>query len=132
VVIVDDEKSYVSLLREVLEQHLDCRIDVFTRPRDALEAIPQLHVGVVVTDFSMPQLNGIQFIQKAAALVPSAPFILITGHPAGMIDDEALRDLAPLKAVLLKPFRWRRLADEIVRLWPEPAERNHVRRAAHH
>ena len=119
VVIIDDEKSYTRLLSELLTEHLDCEITTFSRPRDALAALPKLDVGVVVTDYFMPQLNGAEFIVKAAPLVPGIPFILITGHTAAMINRDELAKLKPLKAVLLKPFGWKKLADEIVRLWPD-------------
>ena len=119
VVIIDDEKSYTRLLAELLSDHLECGITTFTRPRDALAAMPKLNVGVVVTDYFMPQLNGVELILKAAPLLPGVPFILITGHTDGMIDLASLTKVKPLKAILRKPFGWRKLADEIVRLWPE-------------
>ena len=119
VVIVDDERSYTNLLTELLSEHLDCRIVPFTRPLDALAALPDLNPGVIVTDYFMPQLNGVEFINQAALLAPGIPFVLVTGHPNGMINRDELSKLAPLKSILLKPFCWRKLRDEIVRLWPE-------------
>ena len=68
----------------------------------------------------MPQMNGVEFINKAAHVVPDVSFILITGHTVGMFNRDELAKIGPLKSVLLKPFSWRKLADEIVRLWPEP------------
>ncbi|MDB6169763.1 MAG: rpfG 2 [Verrucomicrobia bacterium] len=120
IVIIDDETSYARLLTEMMSVHLDCRIDAFARPLDALAALPTLDVGVVVTDYSMPQLNGVEFIAQASVLLPNVPFILITGHTAGMINSEELAKIGSLKCVMLKPFGWRKLAEEIIRLWPEP------------
>jgi len=120
IVLVDDEKSYLTLLTQLLSDHLDCRVVAFSRPLDALAALPGLEPGVIVTDYYMPQLNGVEFINQASVLAPGIPFILITGHPIGLINRDELARLTPLKSILLKPFNWRKLSDEIVRLWPEP------------
>ena len=87
---------------------------------EALGALPHLDPGVIVTDYDMPQLNGGDFIRCATSLKPGVPIILITGHTAGLLNADEIAKSAPLKSVLRKPFRWRQLADEIVRVWPEP------------
>jgi two-component system, LytTR family, response regulator len=70
IVLVDDEKSYADLLRLMLADHLDCAVHAFSRPLDALAALPRLQPGVVVTDYDMPQLDGLEFIRQASPLVP--------------------------------------------------------------
>jgi hypothetical protein len=50
--------------------------------------------------------------------VPTTAFVLITGHNLQEAEDE-FAQIKGLKAFLPKPFGWRRLADEIVRVWPE-------------
>ena len=117
VVIVDDEKSYVDLMSLLLGDNLGCPVVTFTRPLAALKALPGLDVGVIVTDYYMPELNGLEFIALAREIVPEVPFILITGHSIGM-DDNELAHVTGLRKVLHKPLGWRRLADEIVRHWP--------------
>jgi CheY-like chemotaxis protein len=117
IVLVDDEKSYMDLMTQLLADHLDCPVHGFTRPLAALDALPALSPGVIVTDYFMPQLNGIDFIRQAAPLVPASVFVMITGN--NLEHERATLDaLAPLKGFLPKPFGWRRLADEILRVWP--------------
>lgn len=117
IVLVDDEKSYTDLLTQMLADNLDCPVHAFSRPLVALEALPQLSPGVIVTDYYMPQLDGLEFIRRASALVPEATFVLITGHNLSAEEDTMAR-LPSLKAFLAKPFGWRKLADEILRVWP--------------
>jgi CheY-like chemotaxis protein len=117
VVIVDDEKSYVELMAQMIADNLECAVHPFTRPEDALEALVALSPGVVVTDYSMPNMNGIEFIQKASEIVPKAAFIIISGHNFDAVD----RDLARLKMLkmrLQKPFGWRPLTDAVLTVWP--------------
>ena len=118
IVLVDDEKSYTDLLTQMLAENLDCPIHAFSRPLDALEALPQLSAGVIVTDYYMPQLDGLEFIRQASALVPGATFVLITGHNLSA-EEDAMERLTALKGFLAKPFGWKKLANEILRVWPE-------------
>ncbi len=118
VVILDDEQSYAELLTQLLTDSLACPVHTFTRPLDAIAALPGIDAGMIVTDYFMPQLNGIEFIIEAHKILPDASYIIITGHPL-RLTDEALANLPNLKSVLPKPFNWKKLTDEIVRYWPE-------------
>jgi DNA-binding NtrC family response regulator len=118
IVLVDDEKSYTDLLTEMLVENLACRVHAFSRPAEALKVLAQLNPGVVVTDFFMPEIDGLEFIRQASPLVPDAAFLLISGHNLSG-QTEAMARLTQLKSFLPKPFGWRRLADEILRVWPE-------------
>ena len=118
IVLVDDERSYTDLMSQMLAENLDCPVHTFTRPLEALKALPLINPGVIVTDYYMPQLNGLEFIREAAPIVPTAAFVLITGHNLSAEEDTMAR-LKPLKGFLAKPFGWRKLADEIIRVWPE-------------
>jgi DNA-binding NtrC family response regulator len=120
VIILDDEKSYSDLLSQLITGNLDCPVYTFNHPLDALNALPDLNVGAVVTDYFMPALDGAQFIRRAAPRLPRVPFIIITGHPL-RISDDYLDDLPALKAVLSKPFKWQKLTELIIRHWPDAA-----------
>jgi CheY-like chemotaxis protein len=127
VVLVDDDKEYADLMIEVLATNLDCPVRAFTRPLEALQALPKLNPSVIVTDYNMPQLNGVEFIRKAASLVPAAAFVLMTAHDLSEMQDELDR-LHALKGFLAKPCGSRRLAAEIIRVWPLEGQAPSVRR----
>ena len=117
VVIVDDDKFYTKLLTQLLAENLDRPVLAFLNPREALEALPRVDAGVIVSDYDMPDLNGFEFMAEAKKVVPTANFILITGHPITPTMEEKLKG-SSVKSVLAKPFTWRTLCDEIVRHWP--------------
>jgi len=121
IVILDDEKSYVDLLSSTLAERFHNPLITFTRPLEALESLPAIDVGVIVTDYYMPQLNGVDFIRQARDMKPGVPFIIITGH-AVHFTREDFPHLPELKRVLHKPFGWRALADEIMQIWPGARE----------
>ena len=117
VVIVDDEKSYVELMAEMIADNVDCKVHAFTRPLDALGALPGLSAGVIVTDYFMPEMDGIEFIKRAAKVEPHATFIMISGHNLDPLEYELSR-LRKLKLRLQKPFGWRPLTIAVLEVWP--------------
>jgi len=129
IVLVEDEPSYAELISHLLSRHFDCPVHLFSNPIEAIPALAALNPAVVVTDYHMPQLTGVEFIKAASLKVPEAAFLLMSGQD---INDEepGLSALAPLKGQLSKPFSWRALADEIVRVWPEGSPLPSLRLAA--
>ncbi len=120
IVIIDDEKSYVDLLSQLVKEHFVNPVITFTRPLDALQALPQINVGIVVTDYYMPQLTGLELIVRARALKPGVPFIIITGHGVHLTEED-FSHLPELRAVLHKPLGWRQLTESIATHWPTVA-----------
>ena len=116
-VIVDDEKSYVELMAQMIEANLDCKVHAFTSPVDALGSLATISAGVVVTDYSMPQMDGIEFIRRASKVAPKTAFIMISGHDLDAVAEQ-LAHLKRLKLRLQKPFGWRPLTEAVLKVWP--------------
>jgi DNA-binding NtrC family response regulator len=117
VVIVDDEKSYVELMAQMIADNLDCEVHAFTSPLDALAGLANISAGVIVTDYSMPQMDGIEFIRHASKVAPKSAFIMISGHNLDPVEYE-LERLKKLKLRLQKPFGWRPLTEAVLKVWP--------------
>jgi DNA-binding NtrC family response regulator len=117
VVIVDDEKSYVELISQMIADNLDCPVHAFTRPGEALASLDRVAAGVIVTDYFMPEMDGVEFIKRASKVAPKAVFIMISGHNLEPIERELAR-LKKLKMRLQKPFGWRPLAEAVLQVWP--------------
>ena len=125
IVIVDDEQSYVELMAQMIADNLDCPVHAYTRPLEALGGLSRISAGVVVTDYSMPQMDGVEFIKRASKIAPKAAFIMISGHDLDPIKDDLAR-LRRLKMRLQKPFGWKPLTEAVLKVWPgadAPAQR---------
>ena len=79
IAVLDDEPRVAEILALVLrrEGHL---VDVFTSPRALLDALVQQPCDLLLTDLKMPELDGLEVMQRARALVPDLPVVLITAH----------------------------------------------------
>lgn len=118
IVIVDDEKSFTDLLGRLLAEHFSCPIITFSTPLALLEKLPTIEIGILVTDYYMPHLNGLDLMRQIGCRCePAPPCILITGHAFERNEDEE-RDLPHFRDVLPKPFRWQQIAAMITQNWP--------------
>jgi DNA-binding NtrC family response regulator len=118
VLFLDDERSYVDLMVQLLSENLNCRVLGYTHARDALAALPQLNVAMIITDYYMPSMNGIDFLHQARTVCPEVAAIMITGHQIELAEEDLTR-VPGLRATLFKPIGWRTLAENIVMHWPD-------------
>lgn len=68
-------------------------------------------IDLVLTDFNMPGLNGLDLSRKLLQLQPELPILLMTGGGPALDDGEVLR--SGLRALLKKPFSIVKLEDAI-------------------
>jgi CheY-like chemotaxis protein len=79
----------------------------------ALEILQVLPFDLVITDFMMPKLNGIKFVEHLHSLQPRIPIIFITGFLSVISSKTILDDVAE---VLAKPFELDVLRSTVHRL----------------
>jgi signal transduction histidine kinase len=80
VFIVDDEMMVTSSLQTMLGLETSHHIHCFNSPMDALEQVSTIRPDVVISDFSMPGMDGITFLRKVKQALPEATLILLTGY----------------------------------------------------
>jgi CheY-like chemotaxis protein len=74
-------------------------------------------VALIVTDYSMPVMNGIGFLHRAHAVCPQVAAVMITGHWIELAEKD-LSHVPRLRATLFKPISWRTLAENIIKHRP--------------
>ena len=92
VLIVDDTALNLSLLVKIANQLEGCEARGFTDPVAALEWVANNPVGLIVVDYMMPELNGLQFIARVRRLPATldTPIVMITANEDKGICYEAL------------------------------------------
>ena len=80
VLIVDDEEMVLTSLSTYLALESDYEVATFTSALRALEHLEANDVGLIISDFLMPEMDGITFLTRARELRPDAPRVLLTGY----------------------------------------------------
>ena len=78
ILIVDDNSLGLAARRSVLEE-LGHKVVTTTAPHDALELCGKQRFDIVVTDYKMPKMNGVEFISRLRKQYPAIAVILISG-----------------------------------------------------
>ncbi|NBA96592.1 response regulator transcription factor [Pseudomonas sp. R5(2019)] len=99
ILIIDDEYLIAEILGMALE---DEGYEVVKAANGAkgLELIEQAQPHLVITDYMMPVMNGLEFAQKLRQSDQRVPIILMSGAQANQFRDDPL-----FAAVFDKPFR---------------------------
>ena len=80
VIIVDDEEMVITSINAYLQLETDYDIRGFTDPEEAVRNFQDNPSDVVVSDYLMPRMNGIQLLAKTKELHPETSRVLLTGH----------------------------------------------------
>lgn len=83
ILIVDDERAIRNSLKDILSLE-GYAVDAAQNGREALECLTKSSYEVVLCDIKMPEMDGIELLEKAKADFGDIPFIMISGH--GTID----------------------------------------------
>lgn len=79
IVIIDDEKRMCDSLTVLLEAD-GFQVRSFQRSPEAIEAIRQERVDLVITDIKMPELGGLEILNLVKEIDEGIPVILMTGY----------------------------------------------------
>jgi DNA-binding NarL/FixJ family response regulator len=90
ILVVDDNPTIRRYLRCVLEQHDDWRVcDEARNGQEAVERFRQIRPDVVVLDFQMPEMNGLDAARIITQISPGTPILMVTLYLSKQLSDEA-------------------------------------------
>jgi signal transduction histidine kinase len=78
ILIVDDEKDNLEALQRLLRNQFT--VVTTTSPFDALKLVQKQEFSVVVSDQRMPEMTGVELLEKIKAITPRSTRILLTGY----------------------------------------------------
>lgn len=109
VVVVDDDASVAEMVTEALRDR-GHHVRSATGAREALTLIEAQEATVLVTDLSMPEMNGIALADEVRERWPGTRIVLMTGADLSSLGDVSLEQIGDF--TLTKPFE----LDELVYL----------------
>ena len=80
ILLVDDEPTLVRSLQRTLTQE-DFRVETAGSAKEALELVNDIEFDAVISDISMPGMDGLALLRELQARAPALPVILITASP---------------------------------------------------
>lgn len=80
ILIVDDELMITNTLATLVKITIKCDTICSNEPSTALQLLSANEIDVIVSDFMMPEMNGLEFLKKAKELKPDVVCILLTGY----------------------------------------------------
>lgn len=115
ILFVDDEEALTRLAREVLES-LGYEVSVEEDCARALEkfAVQPDHFDLVITDYTMPGMTGLDLAQEIRRIRPETPIILCSGYSEGL-SRERMEETG-IKAFMMKPLRVHEIAETVSRV----------------
>jgi len=79
ILVVDDEPDMVTTLQELLKRDGN-HVDVAYNSQEALNSLEKQEYDLILTDLSMPGMNGVELLKQAKTLHPEAEIMIITGY----------------------------------------------------
>ncbi|MDD1712395.1 MAG: response regulator [Methanoregulaceae archaeon] len=92
VLFVDDEPAILEISRLFLERFGDIKVHTARSAPEALILLKNMKFDVIVTDFEMPEMDGLVFLKILRAEGDRIPIILFTGKGREWVAMEALNN----------------------------------------
>ncbi|MCX7019998.1 MAG: sigma-54 dependent transcriptional regulator [bacterium] len=101
VLIIDDEEKMSSVLARMLARE-GCDAEHTSSPKDGLKRIMQRHFDIVLSDLRMPEMSGIELLERVQHISPSTDFVVMTAYASVQTAIETMKKGAI--DYLIKPF----------------------------
>jgi two-component system chemotaxis response regulator CheY len=105
IVVVEDQPDILDILRRYLRIFFSDsthELLICKSGKQARELMATRQIHVLITDYNMPEMNGLQLARELKAVSPAAFIILITAYATPDLMDQAGK--AGVDAYLAKPF----------------------------
>jgi CheY-like chemotaxis protein len=100
ILVIDDDAGVRRFIVECLEM-LGYQVSQAASGQEGLASLDSDTPDLLIVDYAMPGMNGVEVVQMARERAPTLPIILATGYA----DMEAVDKLIGLGGLLRKPFR---------------------------
>ncbi|MDO9235580.1 MAG: response regulator [Aquabacterium sp.] len=102
--LVDDDPLVLFALKDSLSRLVqDWRVEAFSDPNVALARLKDVGFDVIVSDYRMPQMNGIDFLRSACRIQPHVVRIILSSSSDFEIVQQAINEVE-IYRYLAKPW----------------------------
>lgn len=131
ILLVDDEPHVLSALQRLLRRELagTAQVEAHTSPQAALARALEVPFALVVSDYRMPELDGLAFLKAFSELQPRARRLMLSGVTDFDVLVSAVNDVG-LDRYLIKPWDDQEMAGALAAALAEQARNEEARRLA--
>ncbi len=130
VLLVDDEPNILNALRRSLASidagRLDgeaLKLDLFTSPEAAIERCEETEFDLIISDYRMPSMNGVEFLIRLMDTQPNVPRVIISGYADRDAIIAAINE-AQLTRFIQKPWDDGKLQTAVISILANANRRN--------
>jgi CheY-like chemotaxis protein len=117
ILIVEDEPDILYIMRGLLrELAKGYEIITVASGTEAIERIAKHDVALVVTDYHMPEMNGLELAEQINSHTPHIPVIMVTAYANARLEKQAAA--YGVRAFLAKPFALESLKTALAEVLP--------------
>ncbi|MGB3082947.1 MAG: response regulator [Candidatus Omnitrophota bacterium] len=109
ILLVDDDKDMCESLADVLTIDSNYVTSYCTQPQEALKKIEKESFDLIILDYKMPEMNGLELMKKIRQLKPKLIIFMLTAFISNELIEQAKREGAQK---VLSKFIW---PDEILK-----------------
>ena len=124
--VVDDDAGHRQMLQAVLLEE-GYTIETATNGLEAVTAVESDFYDLILMDMKMPQMDGVEALEKILALSPKIPIIMMTAYASVPTAIKALKrgahdylnkplDIEELKLLIKRALHYHRLEEENIQL----------------
>lgn len=92
ILYIDDEDLLLDITKTFLENKYNFSVETTTSPNNALKILEKENFDLVLSDYEMPEMNGIEVLKEIKRRIPQMPVIIFTGKGRENIVIEALNE----------------------------------------
>ncbi|PWR74073.1 response regulator [Methanospirillum lacunae] len=92
VLYIDDEPSLLTLTRIYLKEEADLDVDIAASAEEGLDLLKKNVYDAIISDYDMPDIDGIDFLKQVRNYDVTIPFIIFTGKGREEVAIEALNN----------------------------------------
>ncbi|UUZ49694.1 response regulator [Massilia sp. B-10] len=115
ILLVDDEINVLNALVRAMRQHVqieDLRIETFTDPFDALTRCAEVTFDIVISDYRMPQMTGVELLYALKNVAPTTVRMILSASTEFATVTSAIND-AQVFRYIAKPWHVGELQEAI-------------------
>jgi len=105
ILLVDDDREILESLKDLLEiEYPQVRILTALSGEAALKLAASEKPHVIVSDYKMPGMNGVEFLRRSRGVDPSAARLMMSAYADTTVAAQAVKE-AEVALLVTKPFQ---------------------------